>query len=159
MEAQPDINDVCNYIIKSVLESEESLSNLKLQKLLYYVQAWHLVFENKPIFDEEFEAWVHGPVSRIIYNRFLHNKSLYSDIEISDIPPSFSPNRLTQDQRTHIDRVLQTYAKFSGSQLEEMTHREEPWIKARKNVEPWERCTNHIEKSLMNKYYSQRLQK
>ena len=151
------INNVCDYVITSVIESGETLSNLKLQKLLYYVQAWHLVYEGDVLFDGKFEAWVHGPVSRAIYNRFSDDKTLYSDIGMSDRQEGFSPAALTENQRDHVDRMLSVYAKFSGPQLEEMTHREDPWVKARNGYEPWERCSNNIDGALIKSYYTQRL--
>lgn len=151
------VENVCDYVISSVIEAGESLNNLKLQKLLYYVQAWHLVFENSPLIDEKFEAWVHGPVSREVFSRFASEKSLYSDVLIGDVRPDFTPASLTDSQREHIDRVLSVYAKFSGSQLEEMTHREDPWVKARNGCEPWERCSVPIDENLMKEYYSLRL--
>ncbi|MES9964559.1 MAG: type II toxin-antitoxin system antitoxin SocA domain-containing protein [Candidatus Sedimenticola sp. 20ELBAFRAG] len=151
------INNVCDYVITSVISSGETLSNLKLQKLLYYVQAWHLVFENDPLFDGKFEAWVHGPVSRSIYGRFASSKTLYSDIAIPDCQEGFSPAALSERERNHVDRVLSVYAKFSGPQLEDMTHREDPWVKARDGCEPWDLCDNEIDEALMRSYYAQRL--
>ncbi|MBF4344554.1 DUF4065 domain-containing protein, partial [Vibrio anguillarum] len=120
------VNDVCDYVIDKVTDSGESLSNLKLQKLVYYVQAWYLAFENSSLCDEKFEAWVHGPVSRALFNRFASDKSLYSDIYRSDMRDGFTPANLSAEARAHIDRVLSVYAKFSGQQLEDMTHKEDP---------------------------------
>lgn len=151
------INNVCDYVITSVINSGENLSNLKLQKLLYYVQAWHLAFEGAPLFHEKFEAWVHGPVSRVIFDRFSGSKSLYSDIGLPDVQEGFSPGVLSQEQREHIDRVLSVYGKFSGPQLEDMTHREDPWVFARNGYQPWDRCTREIDETQMAEYYKQRL--
>ncbi|MBF4390478.1 Panacea domain-containing protein, partial [Vibrio anguillarum] len=100
------VNDVCDYVIDKVTDSGESLSNLKLQKLVYYVQAWYLAFENSSLCDEKFEAWVHGPVSRALFNRFASDKSLYSDIYRSDMRDGFTPANLSAEARAHIDRVL-----------------------------------------------------
>ena len=66
------INEVCDYIIfRLKSEGKGSLNHLKLQKLLYYVQAWHLAFYGETFsLMENFKAWIHGPVNRTIYNRF-----------------------------------------------------------------------------------------
>ncbi len=151
------IDNACDYIIQRVIASGEMLSNLKLQKLLYYVQAWNLVFENKPLFDGKFQAWVHGPVSRNIYARYATTKTLYSDITVSDVSQDFDPKSLDVNETSHIDRVLSVYAKFSGAQLEEMTHREDPWVQARDGYEPFERCEKDIDEEIMKRYYAQRL--
>lgn len=152
------INNVCDYVITSLADSGEALSNLKLQKLLFYIQAWHLAFYNgKPFFDGKFEAWVHGPVSRQIYDRFLPTKSLYSDIGLEDRQPGFSPSALSEAERRHVDTILSAYAKYSGPQLEELTHNEEPWNEARAHHEPWERCSNIISEETMKNCYAARL--
>lgn len=152
-----NINDACDYIIQRVIASGEMLSNLKLQKLLYYVQAWNLVFEDKPLFDGKFEAWVHGPVSRHIYSRYASTKTLYSDITLADVNSDFSPDSLDTNETSHIDRVLSVYAKFTGAQLEELTHREDPWVQARDGYEPFERCERDLDEEIMKRYYAQRL--
>ena len=152
-----NIHDACDYIIHKVCTSDESLSNLKLQKLLYYVQAWHLVFEDKPLFDGKFQAWVHGPVSRPIYDRFAPTKTLYSDIHESDVRNDAPASSIGEAEKAHIDRVLSIYAKFSGAQLEELTHQEQPWLVARKDYLPFQRCDEELDETLMKSYYIQRL--
>lgn len=153
-----NINEACDYIIQKVITSEESLSNLKLQKLMYYVQAWRLAFENETLFAGKFQAWVHGPVSRAIYDRFASSKTLYSDITLEDITDGFNSEALDADERAHIDRVLSVYAKYSGPQLEEMTHRETPWVEAREGYASWERCEVELDEGAMRECYALRLQ-
>lgn len=153
-----NIHDATDYLIQQVRESGESLSNLKLQKLMYYVQAWSLAFDGKKLFDGDFQAWVHGPVSRDIYNRFSGIKSLYAEITVEDIRAEFTPENLTEAERKHIDNVLSVYAKLSGPQLEEMTHNEAPWIEARGSLRSWERCENAINTDSMEKFYKARLE-
>lgn len=152
------ITDVCYYIINRLTaDADSDLNTLKLQKLLYYVQAWHLAFYGKPIFVGRFQAWVHGPVNREIYDLYKDQKYLYSAIGVDDIKdPSFE-DRLSDDEKLHIDSVLDVYAKYTPSQLEYMTHREEPWIAARKDVPRFQRSENLIEESLMESYYKARL--
>lgn len=147
------LHDACDYIILKVRSADAGLSLLKLHKLLYYAQAWHLAFYGKPLFDGRFQAWVHGPVNRELYDRFRDTKSLYSDVTFTDIREGFNPDSLQPDERGHVDSVLETYAKYSGVQLEAMTHREEPWIRAREGYQPSERCSVEIDEGVMARYH------
>lgn len=151
------INEIADYVIVRLKnEDSSSLVNLKLQKLMYYIQAWHLAFYDKALFDGKFQAWIHGPVSRELYDRFKDTKSLYSEVELSDIVTK-DFEHFDENTKAHIDNILEAYAQFSGYQLEIMTHREEPWIAARKGFDPMERCENEIDENLMTQYYKNRL--
>ena len=105
------IHDVADYIILRVKSEDEtaSLINLKLQKLLYYVQAWSYGINNKPMFDGEFEAWIHGPVNRAIYDRFSPTKYLYSEINIADCRNKNV--KLSDEDAEFIDFILENYLK------------------------------------------------
>ena len=153
-----NIYQVSDYIILKLIEGGVPLNNLKLQKLVYYTQAWHLAMKDgKPLFDGRFQAWIHGPVNRDLYARFVRNKSLYSPIDISDITEGFNPEDIPADSRKHIDMILESYACFTGSQLESMTHEEEPWIEARTGYHPAERCEAFLNEATMTSYYKKRL--
>ena len=151
-----NVNDITDHTILR-LTSDESmdLPNLKLQKILYYIQAWYLVFNNKSLFDGEFQAWVHGPVNRNVYDRFKDSKYLYSSITSEDVIKK--DIELQDEIKIHIDNVLDVYAKYSAIELEIMTHREDPWIEARKGYTPYQRCEVVISEPLMNKYYKSRI--
>lgn len=151
------VTQVCDYVILKVLEGGEQLNNLKLQKLLYYVQAWGLAHDRGRIFDAKFQAWVHGPVCRAVYDRFLPTKSLYSEITQSDISPGFNPDTINNDDQLFIDSVLEAYVPFSGSQLEDISHREAPWKNAREGLQPAQRSEKEISELDMQNYYKQRL--
>jgi uncharacterized phage-associated protein len=153
-----DRDDACDYIIVKVRAAAESLSHLKLQKLMYYAQAWHWAFYGKPLFAGKFQAWVHGPVNRDLYDRFSKTKSLYSEITENDIRPDFDMGAVAEDEAAHIDSILEAYAGLTGTQLEEMTHYENPWIEARGERRPSERCEIEIDEYLMARYYAQRLE-
>lgn len=151
---QADINDVVDYIIIKSDEGGVGLNFLKLQKLLYYTQAWHLAFGKGPLFDGKFQAWIHGPVSRSVYDRFKDTHSLYDRVSAKDA--SKNPNiwALSEGARIHIDEILEAYASLSGTQLESMTHNEQPWIVAREGFRPSERCEREIDEDLMAHFYS-----
>lgn len=153
-----NIHDVCDYIILKVkAEDSTSLTNLKLQKLLYYVQAWYLAFNGRELFPGKFQAWIHGPVNRDIYDRFKGEKSLYSEIDAEDVLNKSCVDAIHSEDQKHIDVILEFYAKFSGTQLEYMTHQEEPWLAARQGFAPMERCEKDIDSDLMKEYYKSRL--
>ncbi|WP_020474166.1 Panacea domain-containing protein [Zavarzinella formosa] len=151
------LQDVTDYIILKVTEGGGDLNLLKLQKLVYYSQAWHLATAGEPLFDGRFQAWIHGPVSRELYDRFANTKSLYSQVWPSNVTPGFDPDSVPLAARAHIDAVLEAYVQYSGSQLEEMTHREEPWQLARKGYAPSQRCEVEIDEAAMSNYYGARL--
>lgn len=149
------IHDVCDYIIVKLVEAGELPSVLKVQKLLYYVQAWNLAIEDEPLFDGKFQAWVHGPVSREIYDRFVKTKYMYSSLNTEDCLGG--QDNLGENERVAVDDVLDVYAGLSGSQLEDMTHQEDPWLHARNGLPDSARCEVEIDESLMQRFYAKRL--
>lgn len=152
------VTTISDYVIfKCKEQGNASLSVLKHQKILYYVQAWHLAFEGVPAFDGKFQAWIHGPVNREIYNTYKDKKYIYSDLSIKDIQDEKFYEKINTDLRTHIDTIIESYSKFTATELELMTHEEEPWIKAREGYSPNARCEVNIDEELMRKYYSDRL--
>lgn len=150
-------DDACDYIIVKLSEGGIFLNVLKLHKLLYYCQAWSLAFGRGRLFPSAFQAWVHGPVSREIYDRFVRSKALYSTVGVGDVRVGFNPHTLPETERALINSVLEVYAPLSGDQLEEMTHREDPWIEARRGVLPSARSENYISEMTMQNYYAARL--
>ncbi len=153
------IKNVSDFIIQTLNSdgNESDLSALKLQKLLYYTQAWHLAFYDKPLFEGKFEAWIHGPVNREIYDLYKGTKYAYSTIGLSDVFDQESVNKLSKEEILHIQSVLDSYAKFTPSQLEYMSHSEAPWIEARGGISSFKRCENVINEDLMRDFYKSRL--
>lgn len=96
-----------------------SASGMKLQKLLYYAQAWHLVWEGGPLFPERLEAWAQGPVSPHVFGALRHE---------GGVPPS---QPLPAEVLGTLEAVLGAYGDRSGRWLSELTHREAPWRAAR----------------------------
>jgi|NOAtaT_7_FD_contig_31_4514007_length_1052_multi_5_in_0_out_0_1 uncharacterized phage-associated protein len=151
-----DINIVANYICLCLIDAGDTPSVLKLHKLLYYVQSWHLALNDEPMFDEKFQAWVHGPVSRVIYDRFKDSKSMYSQIDIEDLDVVDLEQEflsIPEEAKEHIENVLESYGDLSGVELERLTHKEDPWIKARCGIPKYERSENYISEDEMKKYY------
>lgn len=154
------VDDVADYVIAKCLETDTYLNVLKLHKLLYYIQAWHLAFfEGRRAIDGDFQAWIHGPVNRHLYDRFRADKSMYSRLTKRDMREDFQVESLPPEVISHIDGALEVYASFSDDQLEEMTHKEEPWIEARGSCKPRDRCETVIKDETMRVFYSARIAK
>lgn len=154
-----NIQDACDYIIVKLTEGGVFLNVLKLQKLLYYCQAWSLAFGRGPLFPgANFQAWVHGPVSRMVYDRFQPSKALYSAVTAADVRADFNLTAISDADRSLINSILEVYAPLTGDQLEEMTHGEDPWIEARAGLPPSSRCETHINNETMQRFYAARLE-
>lgn len=120
--------------------------------LLYYIQGNYVAIYDKPLFDAPCEAWVHGPVYRNVYNLFRDFK--YNPIDDDRfVPLKESALPLTLEAKEVVDRVLDTFGMYSGKVLENITHKEAPWLDARKGFLPDE--TSHAEISLdaMKSYF------
>jgi uncharacterized phage-associated protein len=131
-------------------ESEpDYLTNLRLQKLLYYAQAWSLVMRKKPIFSQSIEAWVHGPVVREVYAQYADN----GDRVISPDGIDATKIKLTPEERSFVGSVWESYKGYSASKLREMTHQEEPWINARNGYGPADSCEVVIAHKAMRDYF------
>lgn len=116
-------------VAKYILENEQGhMSTMKLQKLCYYSQAWNLVWDEKPLYQEPIEAWANGPVSRAL---FACHKGKFK-VGATDIPGDST--KLNQDERDTVDAVLSAYGHLSGQQLSDMTHSERPWREAREGL-------------------------
>ena len=135
--------DIAAYI----LERMGAMTTMKLQKLVYYSQAWSLVWDEKPLFEENIEAWANGPVVRDLFD---YHRGMY---EISSMPIGNS-RLLNQVQQETIDAVLDYYGNKSSQWLIELTHMEDPWVQARKGLLPLERGNRVIPLDTMADYYS-----
>lgn len=150
-----------HIITHYVNQKGDSVSHKKLQKLLYYVDAWHLVNFNYPIVDEDFEAWVHGPVIPSLYQQlkefgFNDLKVINDEYDTVDeeIQAIITKNNLSEDQVDFINSVLNKYGGLSSFDLELLSHSEAPWIEARNGYEPHQSCKVVIPKPRMHEFYS-----
>jgi uncharacterized phage-associated protein len=142
--------DVAEYIIWSSHESGSFISNLKLQKLLYYIQAWHLAVFQRPLFPEKFQAWIRGPAIPEIYQRYQHYQWRNIDEEVK--PPDLDARTLE-----FIEEVLEEYGPLDARRLEQLTRDEDPWILARGAIAEDEPSAATIDEATMGAYYRQRL--
>jgi len=149
MEPLHDIaspKEVADFLLYECRERGEILTNLKLQKLLYYAQAWCLVLQNKPIFSEDFQAWVHGAVLPSQYQRF-------KEYEWRPILEEIIPQYLPDDICSHLTEVVDVFGIETASALELMNHKESPWLEARKGVDADQPSSNVISKESMKLFY------
>ena len=148
---------LCEYIVKHF----GPMSHLKLQKLLFYCDAYHLAYFGEELVTDRFQAWVHGPVSRKVYDSLKDKSILYSDLAYvskpgdKDVDLEF--NKLTSDQRALLSDVLTELSTWTGFQLERATHRETPWIEARLGYGPADRCEVLISKETTRDLYKSEL--
>jgi len=138
------VQDVAAYI----LEKAGTITTMKLQKLVYYGQAWSLVWDEKPLFSAPIKAWVDGPVVPALYAEHK-GKFKISHGEISGNPTAVSP-----EQRDVIDRVLNFYGEMSGQQLSQLSHEEAPWREARQGCGPNELVSPEIPHDRIAAYYA-----
>ena len=112
--------DIANKIIsKTDLEHGDTISNLKLQKMLYYQQGFHLAYFGTPLFDEDIVAWQYGPVVPSVYKE-------YKSFESNSISTSEEGISLSDDEEELFNNVYEEYNQFSAVALLKMTHEESP---------------------------------
>lgn len=137
------VHDVASYI----LHKTGSISTWKLQKLVYYSQAWNLAWNEVPLFDAKIEVWPNGPVAPALYR--LHRK----EYSVSRWPEG-SGAKLKDAEKETINFVLAGYGQLSGRQLSILTHNEDPWRKAREGLDPTEPSNRLIKTKDMQNYYA-----
>ena len=126
--------------------SKQQMTHKKLQKLCYYAQAWSYAICPEPISNAVFEAWVHGPVCRQLYDKYKDYG--FSYIPQCEVPPVFSP-----DESSFLEDVWETYGGMSANSLEALTHNEAPWQKARSGLAPDVLTSRIISPEDMRDYY------
>lgn len=119
------VQDAAAYILQRL----GPMTAMKLQKLLYFCYGYHLVWEDRPLFPERFEAWANGPVCRELYDR---HRGLFK-LSASDIPVlGGSAGALDRDEAESVGLVLGGYGQLPASHLSMLTCQEQPWLAARR---------------------------
>jgi uncharacterized phage-associated protein len=134
--------DVAQYILEKV----GVLPAMKLQKLCYYAQAWSLVWDEQKLFENRIEAWANGPVITGLY------ASHYRQYDVAKISDGDS-SKLEKFQKKTIDKIIKFYGEYTSKQLSDMTHMEDPWKIARRDVPEGERSNHEITLKSMEEYY------
>lgn len=138
--------DVAAYILQKKTKSYP-ITAWKLQKLVYYCQAWSLVWDEAPLFKEKVLAWANGPVVRELYQQ---HKGQFTVTHLN----RGNPDKLSPNQKDTIDHVLQGYGDKTAQWLSDLTHTEQPWIEARKGLVHGERGNIEIKLATMEEYYT-----
>lgn len=135
-------HDVAKYIIKKL----GRVSAMKLQKLVYYSQAWSLVWDERVLFRQRIEAWANGPVVPALYDEHRGQFEL-TQWSLGD------DKALDKDARETIDAVITYYGDKTAQQLSDLTHREQPWTDARKGLPDGVRGNTVISTASLAEYY------
>ena len=158
------IHDVAKYSVCRLQQLGASISPLKLQKILYYIQAWHLVyFEKQSLFDEEPEAWVNGPVYREVYEEYksigIYDQILPSFFSLtqetlgSEVAKMHTNMNLCQVQWDFLEATYAHYGMMDHDRLVMLTHSERPWNIARNGKAPFEYSDQKIKLEDMYCFY------
>ena len=141
-----ETNRIADYLLTESRERGELLTPLKLQKLIFYSDAWHLALYDQEITPERFQAWVHGPVAVSQYHRFK---------EFQWRPITADLDRPEFDERTanHLNEIIDVFGSESGTALEIMTHQERPWLQARGGIPDTEPSNAEIDKEVTKLFY------
>jgi len=131
--------------------SGEAITQLKLQKLVYYADAWFLANFDKPLIKEDFEAWAHGPVVPALYAK-------YRSHGWNALPPEAGV-KVPEDLDDYLEAVFEEYGQYGAKKLEKMTHNEEPWLAARGNLSPEAASSTKISKVVMRNFYGSKIEK
>lgn len=161
-----DIQDVATYCGLVLLKEGMTVTPLKLQKILYYVQAWMMVFFDKQLlFEDQPQAWVNGPVYPSVYERFkttgrytqLNKEDFITEGVLTDAINAYADKlALTPNQIDVLNKLVLIYGSKNQDQLVFMTHCEKPWSIARGDLEPFENSENPISFEDMYNFYKNR---
>jgi uncharacterized phage-associated protein len=137
-------DDIARYFLhKADKDEQELISNLKLQKLVYYAQGLHLAIYGKAIFKEEIKAWNYGPVVPDLYSKYKKHGS-------KGIPAdkSFRPEKIDDELRKFLDEIYSAFGQFSAMRLMDLTHTDNCW----KEAHPNKTITHKVMTSDLKKY-------
>ncbi|EDM68295.1 possible prophage ps3 protein01-like protein [Moritella sp. PE36] len=142
-----NVTDVAEFIIGLAnRDDDDIITNLKLQKITYYAQGFYLALFDKPLFDDEIQAWAHGPVIPDLYHKYKINGKNHI---VSDA--MFDAEKcLAEQEREHLNDVYDIFGQFSAWKLRNMTHEEAPWIDNEKSA-------NIITKTELKRYFDTRV--
>ena len=161
------LNKMSDFVILYCQNMGVSINPLKLQKLLYYIQSWHITkFDKDILFETMPEAWVNGPVYRPIYDKykssFFRNENFPNNLDEESLSEKLSEKldslNLSEDKQNLVFSVLNAYGKLSDERLVLMTHSEEPWNEARQGLSPIERSEKEISVDTIFNYYTTRIE-
>ncbi|HAJ33323.1 MAG TPA: hypothetical protein DCK79_08100 [Candidatus Atribacteria bacterium] len=121
--------NVAKYFLYKANQDGDLITNLKMQKLLYYAQAWYLVNFDKPLFEDQIFAWDFGPVVKNVYDKY--KKYRYTPIILEE---NFERNikKIDKEDKKYLDEFYDQFINYSAHDLVDLSHREAPWKKSYK---------------------------
>lgn len=118
--------DVVDYFLsKTTNDDDAKLTNLKIQKLIYYAQGFHLAIFDNELYQDEIEAWQHGPVCPTIYHDLKQFGS--NTIPCDECKKDFG-SIFNEEQMELLDEIYDIFGQFSAWKLRDMTHEEPTWM-------------------------------
>ncbi len=148
LEMNGDEPSKIDEVIEYVLVECEDITPLALQKVLYYIQGFYYAFYGKFEFDNDCEAWVHGPVYKDIY--FKYSQYRFNPIESQK---ECNTSIFSTTEKTVIDSVIKNLSCYSGKILEKFTHSEKPWLETRGELPPDVVSNRIVSKELVGQYF------
>lgn len=148
--------DVAKFLIHLAVSGDEPdpLTHLRLQKLLYYVQGWHLAAFGTPIFPERIEAWTNGPVVPEVWRRF----KVYGQTAIFPLETDDGPSQLSNTDQEFVKSIWDEYKVHSALRLWPLTHGESPWLSARRGLPADVKSSEEISPESLRAFFSPRLE-
>lgn len=131
-----DARAIANFILDEFDAWQNEISNKKINKLIYFCHGFSLVRHTQPLIKNHIEAWVHGPVVKVVYDAFKHfeyhpitSRASYFDY-VTGKQTLVNYEQLSAQQIVLIRNVVSHFAKYSADDLEDMTHTQfGPWAK------------------------------
>ena len=140
-----------HFLLKIVFSAGDTISNLKMQKICYFSQVASLVHREQPIFDDEIQAWAHGPVIPKLYRRFRQYG--WQAIDPTDLKTR--PSKILEDgEKLLLDRVWKKLSGYSAKHLEQLSHKDEAWKRQYTPEKPGGRCNNVISTKQILEFYN-----
>ncbi len=144
------------FMQKSRQAKRNDFTNKKVQKLLFYAQAWSLVLNKKPLFNEKFEAWVHGAAIPKVYRTYskFGTNQIEEEIEVEEFGKI-----LSEEEKDLLDNIWEVYGKYDADYLELLNHQEDPWQNARAGMPAGMASNAVIDEGVMREYYGEKLKR
>lgn len=144
---------LAEYIIMDCNRKKIPISNMKLQKIVFYCQAYHIAYYGETLIDGHFEAWKHGAVLPSLYREYKVYKSdnilIYDEQRFHDLKNQFNEYLLS-----FLSKILTIFGEMSPSEIRRKNHSELPWLEARRGYAPNENCHEVINENTMYSFYS-----
>jgi uncharacterized phage-associated protein len=131
--------------IADLFLSIQPMTHKKLQKICYYAYAWYFALYNNALFENRFEAWIHGPVDPLLYQRFRDRG--WQEITIEN------PVETTAEIQAFVNEIFESYGHLSGNELEFLTHKEDPWVNARAGLPEFLPSSAPIDDNVIRTYF------